>query len=101
MDFAAGHALAVNSVLGQLLCKEKNSCTPGVQERGGYPVGKMPTLTCAHPVACFERGETMLSPLESGMLSLASSRSCWGSSTGLSSNSADSHNSQREGHLPT
>lgn len=45
MDFAAGHALAVNSVLGQLLCKEKNSCTLGVQERGGYPLGKMPTLT--------------------------------------------------------
>lgn len=40
-----GCALAVNSVLGRLLCKEKNSCTPDVQERGRYLLGKMPTLT--------------------------------------------------------
>lgn len=74
MDFAAGCALAVNSVLGHLLCKEKNPCTPGEQERGGNLLGKMPTLTWAGSVACFERVEMMLNPLESGMLSLSDSR---------------------------
>lgn len=74
-------------MLAHLLCKRE--------------VGKMPTLIWASPVACLERVEMILNPLGSGMLAWADSRSSWGSSAGLSSNSADSHKSQREGDLPT
>jgi len=99
VEFAAGRALAVNPALAWSLCKEKNSCTPGVQESGSYLLGEMPTLTRAGPVACFENVEGMLSPGGSRMLSLANSRSSLGKSTGLPLNNVNSHNGQREGHF--